>query len=163
MVENIEELRGGLLYLNFPCFDFGKIQDVVDHGQQMVPCFLNRFDSLFSFACRVGKLEIISEKVCVTQNRCQRRADFVTHVSQEFTFTMRSCQRGFLCQPEFGDVIPNREIPGCLPIAILHGSNRGIQPVQLSIFTTVADLTLPHPLRRNGFEHVMPEFFRMEP
>ncbi len=63
-------------------FDFGKIEDIVDKGQQVFGSEFDRFDVLPLF----GVQRSCFQQARHADDRVERRADFMAHVGQEDAF-----------------------------------------------------------------------------
>ena len=66
-------------------FDFGKVENVVDDGQERIAAVADRFDQLALFG---GQFRF-QQQAGHGDDAVHRRADFVAHVGQKFGF--RAC------------------------------------------------------------------------
>ncbi len=82
------QLKGMAFQIQFPGFDFGKVQNVVDDGQQGVGAAAGRLDVFALFVGQFG----VQQQGGHANDSVHRRANFVAHVGQKFGFS----ERGFL-------------------------------------------------------------------
>ena len=93
-LEQVAEFEGGLLHLQLVGLDLGEVQDVVDQAQQV----LARALDLFEVIALAGFGGVFERQVRQTDDRVQRRADFVAHVGQEVGLeagALLCCRFGF--------------------------------------------------------------------
>jgi len=74
--------------LNFKsaCFDLGQVENVIDQPQQMLTAGMDRFEVLRLLSRIV--VHAASQNFGEAKYRIHRRADFVTHVGEEFALCL---------------------------------------------------------------------------
>jgi len=82
IVEHVVQVKIQYIHFQFTCFNFGKIQNVIENAQQR---FAAGFYDSSEFTLLVTKFGI-QKQADHTHDPVHRGADFVTHVGQKIAF-----------------------------------------------------------------------------
>src|SRR5204863_10075140 len=75
-------VEGLFFQLEFAGFDFGKVEDIIDDGEQRIAAVANRFDQLALFG---GQFRF-QQQAGHGNDAVHRRANFMAHVGQKVGF-----------------------------------------------------------------------------
>ncbi|MCH2112596.1 MAG: hypothetical protein MK213_07040 [Planctomycetes bacterium] len=89
MLDFIARIKGGLLQLHMPCLDFGEIQNISNHMQEMIRRAAQRMCQLSLF----GREAFMVQQFRHSNHPIQRSANFMTHVGQECALGCRGGAR----------------------------------------------------------------------
>jgi len=95
-VEEFMQVERNVFEFQLPCFDFGKIENIVDYGKKRPAAVLQDFHILFLRLVQRG----IGKQGGYADDAVHRRADFMAHVGQKLAFRPVGAFGLFFCQSE---------------------------------------------------------------